>query len=206
MFLFWSRQQRAAEPVNVIAPCTLPDEAEPFAPQMRMLSDLADSAMGIARAAAEQYAASVSKPADPASPPPRRQPCPGSLFIRVARVVLNCIAGQSRLAAGMPIERFTLPRNTVREAASPAPIAEQSGAEPVRQALRTVTRNHPYGAKLLSASLENLAGALAANPHRAADPPSLFQQICSQTGIRLNPSQERKAARELACQIRAAPA
>jgi hypothetical protein len=203
MFLFCSGLRKAAAVVNAIAPGTLPDEAEPFAQQMRMLTDLADYAMRMARIAVEQYEASVVPPADSTTTPPRRQPCPGSIFIRAARVVQNCILGQSRLAAGLPIARLTPPRISVRESAE---AAEDLRAEPLRQALRAVTRNHPHGQKLLSAGLEHLATALTADRLRTAAVPDLFRRVCVESGIHLNPGQWRKAARELACGIRAAPA
>ncbi len=197
--------------MTAIASCTLPDEAAPYAQQMRMLTDMADYAMRMARVAVEQYEASVAPTAEAATTSRRGLPCPGSLFIRAARVVQNCIAGYSRLAAGLPLARITLPRASVHEPATqgPAtqgPAAEDSRAGPVRQALRTVTRIHPHGPSLLRAGLENLAAALTADPRRAADPPALFRHVCGQSGIHLSQAQERKAARDMACEIRAAPA
>jgi hypothetical protein len=207
MFIFCSGYRRPAAAVNAIAPCTLPDEAAPLAEQMRALKELADYAMRMVRIAVEQYEAYAATRADSATTPPRRLPCPGSLFIRAARVVQNCILGQSRLLAGLPLAGLTRPRTTsAREAATQTPIAEPSRAEPLRQALRTVTRNHPHGPKLLSAGLENLAAALTADPRAAANLPDIFRRVCDASGIQLNPSQLRKASRDLSCGIRAAPA
>jgi hypothetical protein len=211
MFVVCSRSSKAAEAVNALAPCTLPDEAVPLAQQMRMLAEMADYAMRMARVAVEQYEASAAPRPESTTTPSRRQPCPGSIFIRAARVVLNCILGQSRLAAGLSIARPAQPRASAPQPANPTPRAEQSGAEqsraePVRQALRSVTRNHPQGPRLLGASLEKLAATLTANPGRAADLPDLFRHICNETGIRLNPGLWRKAARDLTRDIRPAPA
>ncbi len=186
---------------------------------MHALTHLVDHAMRMAGIAVDQYEASVRSPA-PAATPSRRQPDPGSLFVRLARVVLNAIADQTRIAAGLPIGRFARPQTAAQKAppparahpaaeptpADPIPATETSRAEPLLQALRTATRNHPRGPKLFSAGLDYLADALAADPRGTADLPSLFRRVCDQAGIHLNPSLWRKATRDLACGIRAAPA
>ncbi len=228
--------------MNATASFTLPDEAETPAQQMHALTDLVDHAMRMARLAVDQYEASVRSPADATSS--RRQPDPGSLFVRLARVVLNAIAGQSRIAAGLPIGRFAPPPTGGPKAqptggpkaqptdgqkapptggpnappparthpaaepmpADPAPVTEETRAEPLLQALRTATRNHPRGAKLFRAGVDCLAAALTAEPPGTSDLPSLFRRVCDQAGIHLNPSEWRRAARNLTPNIRAAPA
>jgi hypothetical protein len=220
--------------VNAIAPSAPPDEAETPAQQIHTLTDLVDNAMCMVRLAVEQYEALVHAPADAA--PSRRQADPGSLFVRFARIVLNGIANQSRLAAGLPIGRFAPPPTVGPKAqptggqktpptggpkapppagpyqaaeptpADPTPAPEASLAEPLLQALRTATRNHPRGPKLFRAGVDCLAAALAADPRGTADLPSLFRRVCDQAGIHLNPSEWRRAARNLTPNIRAAPA
>jgi hypothetical protein len=192
--------------VTAIAPCTLPDPSEPFAQQMRVLTDLADYAMRMARAAVELFEASLAPQPESTTSPRRRQPDPGALFIRAARVVQNCIIGQNRLAAGLPIAPFTLPRAAAPQIAKPAAASGEARAEPLRQALRTVTRNHPHGEKLLRAGLENLATALAADGQNAFSLPDLLRRVCDKSGIRLEPAHWRKITRDPAFGIRAAPA
>jgi hypothetical protein len=173
---------------------------------MRMLSDLADYAMRMARGAVEQFEASFAPRTETTAAPARRQPDPGALFIRAARVVQNCILAQSRLAAGLPIARFTTPRPAAPQIAKPAAASDEARAEPLRQARRTVTRNHPHGAKLLRAGLENLETALAADAQNTATLPDLLRRVCDQSGIRLDPAHWRKIALNPAFEIRAAPA
>ena len=183
--------------MTAIAACALPD-IEDTADPIQMLADLAACAMRMARRAVEQYEALTSASAlNPEAARSRKQPDPGTLFTRAARVVLDCITKESRLLAGLPLA----PARLRAEPRPDSPAAEQScgnhaAAEPVRQALRTVTRNHPQGQRLLRQGLEHLESALAAAASQPIAIPDLFRRVCAAAGIRLEPSLLRKLARD----------
>ncbi|HTZ71059.1 MAG TPA: hypothetical protein VMB71_10455, partial [Acetobacteraceae bacterium] len=176
--------------------CALPNVDDPTLDPLQVLADLAACAMRMARRAVEQYEALTSQP--PPKPETtattRKQPDPGTLFTRAARIVLDCITKESRLLAGLPLAPARAPR-------ADAPACDP---EPVRQALRTVTRNHPHGEKLLRAGLEQLESALAAAPHQLIDIPDLLLRVCAASGIHLDRAQRRKLARDPAFRALAA--
>ena len=182
--------------VTEIAACALHDIEETARP-IQMLADLAACAMRLARRAVDEYEALTSQPAQtPETAKPRKQPDPGTLFTRAARVVLDCITKEYRLLAGLPLAPAPSPRAAPR---APTPAAEQSSryesrAVSVRQALGTVTRNHPHGEKLLRQGLEHLESALA-DPNQPIDTPDLMRRVCAAAGIHLDRAQRRKLAR-----------
>ena len=173
--------------MTVAAACALSDTEDATADPIQLLAHLAACAMRMARRAVEQYEALTSPAENPESASTRKQPDPGTLFTRAARIVLDCITKESRLLAGLPLAPAR-PRAT--------PLARNEfPADSVRQTRRTGTDNHPPGEELPRAGLEHLDSALAA-PEQATAIPDLLRNVCAAAGIPLNRALRRRLARD----------
>ena len=122
--------------MTVAAACALSDTEDATADPIQLLAHLAACAMRMARRAVEQYEALTAQPPPkPEAGNARKQPDPGTLFTRAARIVLDCITKESRLLAGLPLAPAR-PRAT--------PLARNEfPADSVRQTRRTSPSTSP---------------------------------------------------------------
>ncbi len=190
-------------------PIQPPDGPERTQRHMRMCAELADLAMGLARAAAARTLADWAEPEQPppaepqinesaepqlnetavphTNPAPSRKASrpaasakptdPALLFTRLAAIVRDCIALESRLAAS---------------AAGTANHGGTSRAPPdprrpkLQEALRLVTTNLPDRAALLRETTTRADEHLAADPDQTIEIPDLLINICEDLGIEIN--------------------
>ena len=103
---------------------------------------------------------------------------PALLFTRLAAVVRDCIALETRLAAGLPD-----PRN-------PGPRAPTDTADPRRAPLRAIlhlgTENHPDRAALTRAIDARLEQHFAADPELTINPAQILDAICDEFAVALD--------------------
>ena len=186
--------------MTVAVACALPDAEDASSDPIQRLATLAACAMRVARRAVEQYealTAPAAQQADPATA--HKQPDPGTLFTRAARIVLDCINKECRLLAGLPLAPAR-PRATPH---ADAPTGHEFATGPVCQAPRTVTRNHPHDEELHRQDTEQPESTPAAPDQapdqasdQAIDTPRLVSRACAAAGIHFNRAQRRLLARD----------
>ncbi len=159
---------------------------------MSMCAELADLAMELARDAAARARTAMAEPETPAPtaerpievPPAarparpaaaRKPPDPALVFVRLAKVVRDCMLLEAKLAAGMP--------------ATPADTSERP-ADPrhaiLQDAFGHVTRHHPDRAALIRETSARLADHLAADPEQTIEIAELLYKICGELGIAID--------------------
>jgi hypothetical protein len=133
----------------------------------RTLADLAE------REAAPPAPEPAAQAQEPATRPPRpaaaKPTDPGLLFVRVTKVVRDCVALEAKLAAGTQTTT-SLHRRDPRRAT-------------LQDAFRLVTKHHPDRIDLIRAATARLDEELAADPNQTADVPELLFAIADELGI-----------------------
>jgi hypothetical protein len=187
---------RSRNPLNAIPPGQPPEPADRTTRHLRLCAELADLAMQLARAAAARTFADWAEPeplpTEPADPPADRAPAPhpaprrpasaashkstdpAVLFTRLAATVRDCIALESRLAAGVTSAQTTF---TLR--ADPRRAL-------LREAFGIVTKNHPDRAALQREATTRLDERLANDPDQTLQPARFLIEICEDLGIPLD--------------------
>ena len=156
-----------------------------------MLARLAEIAMNLAEAAAEQalqdWAAPAAAPAEPEPATPQPTPAPartprapdyGLLFARLSRAVRQTIALEARIAAD---------HAAATRAAAPIVRPPADPRRPIlRRALMEATQDHPDRAQLRRDAEERLDYELLTDPERLASPADLLAIIAHDLAIDFN--------------------
>jgi hypothetical protein len=105
-----------------------------------------------------------------------RQTDPAILFTRLAAIVRDCIALETRLASA--------------PTATPDTRTKMRGADPrrvpIRETIRLSTENHPDRAEINREAAAQLDERLAADPDQTILPNEILDQICEKLGIEIN--------------------
>ncbi len=178
--------------MNAITQIEAETQPERLARHLRLCRELADLAMGLARAAAAQATAAQNTPQDAAPdepqtaeqdsappPPPARNPDPALSFARLATVVRQVIALEARLAAG-----YFAPQAPTAAHAAPKPD------DPRRAALQTiiedVTEKHPSRTIIRREALALADREIAADPEAEATAADILETLCEEIGLHID--------------------
>jgi hypothetical protein len=191
MFYYIPRTNQEPAPLNAISTMDPAEAAgERRARHLRMLRELADMAMELAKLAAAQARAALAADPLPSATepeaaartrrPPPRTTDPTVLFIRLSGAAQQAMALEARLAGEPPAGR------TKMQPASCKTLRADPRWNTIREIIKIATEKSPDRRELQREAEAKLSEALQADPEQTATTAETLKTICEDVGIEIN--------------------